>query len=280
MMGKNRFGKYLLYAIGEIVLVVIGIFIAIQLNGLKNKSQQKEKNLLYLKQLHEEVSYNSERSTFLLDSDSMRAVGGDLVVDHLVAAIRFDSLIATKIVPEQMGLVSFTLQINYNHPRFQRTVYENGISTGALFNINDLALIEHIQMYYTLLEDDLRWVMDAKAGFISEFKKAKDHRYLMWQMRNLVNDYPKGHFEQNEYEWLNELDKLLSKEEFDQLVRSNGWLFDPTSSGYRDMVLYSNANWNYCRSLRGAYTRTIMSSDSLCYRLAEEIHTLEKGLSE
>ena len=29
LMGESRFGKYLLYAIGEIVLVVIGILIAL-----------------------------------------------------------------------------------------------------------------------------------------------------------------------------------------------------------------------------------------------------------
>ncbi|UAM99822.1 hypothetical protein K8354_08490 [Polaribacter litorisediminis] len=33
---ENKFSKYLLYAIGEIVLVVIGVLLAIQLNEWRN----------------------------------------------------------------------------------------------------------------------------------------------------------------------------------------------------------------------------------------------------
>ena len=33
LMGKNKTGKYLTYAIGEIILVVIGILIALSINN-------------------------------------------------------------------------------------------------------------------------------------------------------------------------------------------------------------------------------------------------------
>jgi len=49
---ENKTGKYLKYAIGEIILVVIGILIAIQLNEWRNDSintKQKQKVLLALK---------------------------------------------------------------------------------------------------------------------------------------------------------------------------------------------------------------------------------------
>jgi len=42
LMEKNKTGKYLKYAIGEIVLVVIGILIALQINNW-NENQKKEK---------------------------------------------------------------------------------------------------------------------------------------------------------------------------------------------------------------------------------------------
>jgi hypothetical protein len=41
-MGKNKTGKYLKYAIGEIVLVVIGILIALQINNWNEKRLQKQ----------------------------------------------------------------------------------------------------------------------------------------------------------------------------------------------------------------------------------------------
>ena len=72
LMEKNKTGKYLKYAIGEIILVVIGILIAIQLNEWRNdivNTNQKQKVLLALKMDFEEnlskldtVYYHQEKS--------------------------------------------------------------------------------------------------------------------------------------------------------------------------------------------------------------------------
>ena len=55
---ENKFSKYLLYAIGEIVLVVIGILIALQLNNLNEIDKVKDTEILYLNALHDEFSNN------------------------------------------------------------------------------------------------------------------------------------------------------------------------------------------------------------------------------
>ena len=48
LMEKNKTGKYFKYAIGEIVLVVIGILIALSINNWNEarKNKQTENNLL------------------------------------------------------------------------------------------------------------------------------------------------------------------------------------------------------------------------------------------
>jgi hypothetical protein len=51
---ENNFSKYLLYAIGEIILVVIGILIALSLN---NWNEDRKKDVLELILL-EELQYN------------------------------------------------------------------------------------------------------------------------------------------------------------------------------------------------------------------------------
>ena len=48
LMKKNRFTTYLLYAIGEIVLVVIGILIAVSLNNWNQLRIAKEKEKVLL----------------------------------------------------------------------------------------------------------------------------------------------------------------------------------------------------------------------------------------
>jgi len=41
LMANNKSGKYFKYALGEIVLVVIGILIAIQLNSVKQNNDKR-----------------------------------------------------------------------------------------------------------------------------------------------------------------------------------------------------------------------------------------------
>jgi hypothetical protein len=72
LLSEGKTGKYIKYAIGEIILVVIGILIAIQLNDWRNDSinaKQKHQVLLTLKTDFEvsltrldTVYYHQERS--------------------------------------------------------------------------------------------------------------------------------------------------------------------------------------------------------------------------
>jgi hypothetical protein len=57
-MEKNKTGKYLKYAIGEIVLVVIGILIALQINNWNEKQKYIAQEQLILKQLKSEYQSN------------------------------------------------------------------------------------------------------------------------------------------------------------------------------------------------------------------------------
>ncbi|MGD1947912.1 MAG: DUF6090 family protein [Croceivirga sp.] len=58
LLSENKFSKYLLYAIGEIVLVVIGILIALQINNWSEQQKTKEKELNYLSLLRQEMAGN------------------------------------------------------------------------------------------------------------------------------------------------------------------------------------------------------------------------------
>ena len=51
LLNENKMGKYFKYAIGEIILVVIGILIALQVNNWNQSNQQKVIEQTYLKNL-------------------------------------------------------------------------------------------------------------------------------------------------------------------------------------------------------------------------------------
>ena len=57
-IGGNRITKYLLYAVGEILLLVIGILIAVQLNNRNEFKQQKRLELQTLKEIRGSITAN------------------------------------------------------------------------------------------------------------------------------------------------------------------------------------------------------------------------------
>ncbi len=77
-MEKGKTGKYLKYAIGEIILVVIGILIALQINTWNNSRIDHKKELNYLMEIRdnlfsdtlkieEVLSFNAEKSQVIID---------------------------------------------------------------------------------------------------------------------------------------------------------------------------------------------------------------------
>jgi len=58
MLFKNKFSQYFLYAIGEIVLVVIGILIALGINNKNEDIKTQNTATAYLNSLHEEFQFN------------------------------------------------------------------------------------------------------------------------------------------------------------------------------------------------------------------------------
>lgn len=61
LLSENRFSKYLLYAIGEIILVVIGILIALQINNWNEQRKENIREQALLKRLEIEFIANREQ---------------------------------------------------------------------------------------------------------------------------------------------------------------------------------------------------------------------------
>ncbi|MBO3115440.1 hypothetical protein J4050_01695 [Winogradskyella sp. DF17] len=51
LLNENKTGKYIKYAIGEIILVVIGILIALQINNWNQSRKEAKQEQLILKKL-------------------------------------------------------------------------------------------------------------------------------------------------------------------------------------------------------------------------------------
>lgn len=58
LLSENKFSKYFLYAIGEVILVVIGILIALQINNWNEQRKLKQQQKVILKALHTDFKTN------------------------------------------------------------------------------------------------------------------------------------------------------------------------------------------------------------------------------
>ena len=85
LLSENRLGKYMLYALGEIVLVVIGILIALQINNWNERQKDQAKEQAILEQLMSEYQSNLTQldEKILMRNEAMVACNDILQqIDH------------------------------------------------------------------------------------------------------------------------------------------------------------------------------------------------------
>lgn len=148
LLGENRFSKYLLYAIGEIVLVVIGILIALQINNW-NESRKEQKVLkevlLNLKQDIEEDLVNLESLKKRLQERSGHAA---MVLSALQDPGSLKDTSALVVALTRSGWI-----LNYT-PTF--ATYKEIMNSGKLSLIGSEDLKKALADYLSQVEDNRR----------------------------------------------------------------------------------------------------------------------------
>ena len=69
MLKENKFSKYLLYAIGEIILVVIGILIALQINNWNENRKNSNEEIAILQSLDKNLILAKKQSESLVSTE-------------------------------------------------------------------------------------------------------------------------------------------------------------------------------------------------------------------
>lgn len=82
LLTENRASKYLLYALGEIVLVVIGILIALQINNSNEDRKQRRQELHYLRNLKTDLNLNIAELDRYIAVRNSRIESANYVLEH------------------------------------------------------------------------------------------------------------------------------------------------------------------------------------------------------
>ena len=178
-MEQNKTGKYLKYAIGEIVLVVIGILIAISINNWneERKEKQFEKALLLeLKEnLQSDISINKHQ--IIIQNGHIEHIKG--LIGHLNSKLPYnDSLNFISVVYHE------SFQVN-------RSAYES-LKNGGFEKLSSKELKTELSRYY-----DLYSISKSKAIALINDGYQKALRNYVWEKNKTYvgeQDYEKKMF--------------------------------------------------------------------------------------
>ena len=146
MLTENKFGKYLLYAIGEIILVVIGILIALQINNNNNYNEQRKVEQEYLLSLQAEFKTNLNKINASIQENEKRI----LALDNLLTL--FDRNVLDTVSNQaisKMFLPILGSRINYLPAT---GVLNDIISSGKLNIILNTSLRQHVASFESSLD--------------------------------------------------------------------------------------------------------------------------------
>jgi hypothetical protein len=162
LLSENKFSKYLIYAIGEIVLVVIGILIALALNKQSNIKENNKLRDLYITQLDNEAERNIDVLNSHIDW-SNRILEELDTLKILVLNKDYDN-------PKLLSK-SHALYVS-NHFKPDMVTYENLKFSGDLKLFNELKIRNSISNAYHSF-NKIKGVeeidREAKNGFFTEY---------------------------------------------------------------------------------------------------------------
>lgn len=146
LLGENKFSRYLIYAFGEIFLVVVGILLALQFNNWNIESENSTKERWYLINIVEDIEYQKKAlKDMIIDYEYAIETAKNLLRDYqeLGTFTEIDSL--NSKLNSLMTAVSF--------PNTNNT-YQELVNSGQQTLISDKELSIEIIDFYLFCEDN------------------------------------------------------------------------------------------------------------------------------
>lgn len=180
---KNKVSKYLLYALGEIVLIVTGVFIAVQLNNLNEQKNDDKRTERLLNNMKTELVLNMRNA------------------NYFTPFFKLQDSISAQIVNNKLSVQDFK-----DNPEILNNVFLN-----AVFPFNDnsfIALKEHLDevpeelstafsylrhLYITLYD-----IKKDGTKHITDFIRKRDEHLMRtkdWAHQLYTDDEPEAYYE-------------------------------------------------------------------------------------
>ena len=230
---ENKTGKYLKYAIGEIILVVIGILIALQINNWNNDRIEASKEQLLLKNLQTDYKSNLDELKYTYDSSTeayvacvklLEIIKDDNTINPSEIEVLIDNII-NKI--RSLDLISGSI--------------DEILNTGSLHIIQDPELRKQLSnwtFYINDTGDDIQIYTDYLFGILIP---------SLTEKTVLRNTYVSDHFIENlelpkisKSDFTIDYNKTIRTLEFENQIYNNALNYMYALNSYKIMETYLN----------------------------------------
>ena len=140
LLSENKFSKYLLYAVGEIILVVIGILIALQINTWSENQKIKKEEKILITGLIQNIEDDIKSLTTVTKQDSINIDANRI----LLSALKNDSIRRNKpLLKQKIYQAAFLSKLKPNQIIFNQIQF-----SGKLIYILNDSIKNEILSYY------------------------------------------------------------------------------------------------------------------------------------
>ncbi|NAS13861.1 DUF6090 family protein [Poritiphilus flavus] len=158
LLHENKLRKYLLYALGEIFLVVIGILIALQLNNWNESRIDRKKERQVVQNIYTELDQNLEYSQNILAEIEKRTLSATTLMEHTsrevqtITASTFDSIMIQAFLFPPYTPIKADLERVLGSEQIDLIT-----STELQYRLSDYKTsIDEAALYYRYAEDDFK----------------------------------------------------------------------------------------------------------------------------
>ncbi|MCE2612067.1 hypothetical protein LVD13_03720 [Flavobacteriaceae bacterium D16] len=186
---ENRFTKYLAYAIGEIILVVLGILIALQINEWNNQRIENQE---------EAKTYQNIRRQ--IEDDQKALIDARMYNDYHLKAYRYANQIIISENRQKADSLAVMAMLLGRFSDFHRSsnIYETLVNSGELRLLKNNAITQKLQqlemtytfvnklevMHWDMISNELPQVLRGVVNY-NDFKAVRPEKLYDVDMQNM-----------------------------------------------------------------------------------------------
>ena len=154
LLMENKTGKYFKYAIGEILLVMVGILLALQVNNWNELSNQSKNELQLLRKLKKDINNDIKSIKKFDETYAKREADGKLALELFYKA---------KTVKDMDSVIKLS-STSWNDLIVNNSTYDEMMNEGILYNMKNQELQDLITSYYLRVDVDKNHMKQVNNG--------------------------------------------------------------------------------------------------------------------